>query len=106
MRAVLSGVELLALRSGHAYRLAHLHHHARYPAYTLFNAGAGTDVADAKGRTMFSLYLAANNLFDVAYQSHLSRLKYEETNNATGRRGVYNLGRTLSVKVVVPLVFK
>ncbi|AMR27863.1 energy transducer TonB [Hymenobacter psoromatis] len=76
------------------------------PAYTLFNAGVGTDVADAKGRTMFSLYLAANNLFDVAYQSHLSRLKYEETNNATGRRGVYNLGRTLSVKVVVPLVFK
>ena len=76
------------------------------PAYTLFNAGVGTDVADAKGRTMFSLYLAANNLFDVAYQSHLSRLKYEEINYATGRRGVYNLGRTLSVKVVVPLVFK
>jgi iron complex outermembrane receptor protein len=76
------------------------------PAYTLFNAGVGTDVADAKGRTMFSLYLAANNLFDIAYQSHLSRLKYEETNYATGRRGVYNMGRTLSVKVVVPLVFK
>jgi len=76
------------------------------PAYTLFNAGVGTDVADAKGRTMFSLYLTANNLFDVAYQSHLSRLKYEEINYATGRRGVYNMGRTLSVKVVVPLVFK
>ena len=28
----LSVIELLALRSGHAYRLAHLHHHARYPA--------------------------------------------------------------------------
>lgn len=24
-------IELLALRSGHAYRMAHLHHHARYP---------------------------------------------------------------------------
>src|SRR5690606_21175048 len=24
--------ELLAVRSGHAYRLAHLHHHARFPA--------------------------------------------------------------------------
>ena len=76
------------------------------PAYTLFNAGVGTDVADAKGRTMFSLYITANNLFDVAYQSHLSRLKYEEINYATGRRGVYNLGRTLSVKLVVPLAFK
>lgn len=27
----LSAIEMLALRSGHAYRLAHLHHHARYP---------------------------------------------------------------------------
>src|ERR1700677_5058782 len=25
-------IELLALRSGHAYQAAHLHHHARYPA--------------------------------------------------------------------------
>ena len=29
--AFLSVIELLALRSGHAYRLAHLHHHARFP---------------------------------------------------------------------------
>ena len=28
---LLSLIELLALRSGHAYSLAHLHHHARYP---------------------------------------------------------------------------
>jgi len=28
---LLSVIELLALRSGHAYRLAHLHHHARFP---------------------------------------------------------------------------
>ena len=76
------------------------------PGYTLFNAGLGTDVADPKGRTLFSIYVTANNLFDKAYQSHLSRLKYEEINYATGRRGVFNLGRTLSVKVVVPLAFK
>jgi iron complex outermembrane receptor protein len=76
------------------------------PAYTLFNAGAGTDVADGKGRTLFSVFLTANNLFDVAYQSHLSRLKYADTNYTTGRRGVFNMGRTVSVKVVVPLAFK
>ncbi|MGI4834483.1 MAG: TonB-dependent receptor [Janthinobacterium lividum] len=76
------------------------------PAYTLFNAGAGTDVADAKGRTLFSIFLTANNLFDVAYQSHLSRLKYADYNYATGRRGIYNMGRTLSVKLVVPLTLK
>jgi beta-carotene hydroxylase len=28
---LLTCVELLAFRSGHAYRLAHLHHHARFP---------------------------------------------------------------------------
>ncbi len=76
------------------------------PAYTLFNAGLGSDVADAKGKTLFSVYLTANNLFDVAYQSHLSRLKYADFNYASGRRGVFNMGRTLSVKVVVPLSFK
>ena len=76
------------------------------PAYTLFNAGVGTDVADAKGRTRFSLFVTANNLFDVAYQSHLSRLKYEAVNYATGRRGVFNQGRTVSLKLVVPLTFR
>ncbi len=76
------------------------------PAYTLFNAGAGTDVADSKGRTLFSVFVTANNLFDVAYQSHLSRLKYADINYTTGRRGVFNVGRTVSVKVVVPLSFK
>jgi iron complex outermembrane receptor protein len=76
------------------------------PAYTLFNAGAGTDVADSKGRTLFSVFVTANNLFDVAYQSHLSRLKYADINYTTGRRGVFNMGRTVSVKMVVPLAFK
>jgi len=76
------------------------------PAYTLFNAGAGTDVADGKGKTLFSVFVTANNLFDVGYQSHLSRLKYADINYTTGRRGVFNMGRTVSVKVVVPLAFK
>ncbi|MBX0292700.1 TonB-dependent receptor [Hymenobacter sp. HSC-4F20] len=75
------------------------------PSYTLFNAGLGTDVVSAKDRTLFSLYLAANNLFDVAYQNHLSRLKYTAANYATGRTGVFNMGRTVSVKLVVPLSF-
>jgi beta-carotene hydroxylase len=29
---LLSAIELLAFRSGHAYRVVHLHHHARFPA--------------------------------------------------------------------------
>ncbi|GAB3240143.1 TonB-dependent receptor [Hymenobacter seoulensis] len=76
------------------------------PSYTLFNVGLGTDVVTAKDRTLFSVYLAANNLFDVGYQNHLSRLKYTAVNYATGRTGVFNMGRTMSVKLVVPLSFK
>ena len=76
------------------------------PAYTLVNAGIGADVVSRTDKTLFSLYLAANNLFDVGYQNHLSRLKYTAVNYATGRVGVFNMGRSLSVKLVVPLSFK
>ncbi|MGI4870367.1 MAG: fatty acid desaturase family protein [Janthinobacterium lividum] len=41
-------IELLALRSGHAYRLAHLHHHARYPeADDIEGAAAGMTLLGA-----------------------------------------------------------
>ena len=76
------------------------------PGYTLFNAGLGTDLASAQGKTLFSLFITANNLFDVGYQSHLSRLKYADLNVANGRRGVFNQGRNVSVRLVVPLDFK
>ena len=40
--ALLSAIELFALRSGHAYRIVHLHHHARFPAASdLEGAAAG-----------------------------------------------------------------
>ena len=76
------------------------------PGYTLINAGIGNDLANAQGKTLFSLYLTANNLFDVGYQSHLSRLKYADFNASNGRTGVFNQGRNVSVRLVVPLDFK
>lgn len=77
------------------------------PGYTLLNAGIGTDFVNKKsGRTLFSLHLAANNLTDVAYQNHLSRLKYAAENEVTGRVGVFNMGRTFSMKVAIPIDFK
>ncbi|WP_083321193.1 TonB-dependent receptor [Hymenobacter glacialis] len=76
------------------------------PGYTLIHAGLGTDLANAAGKTLCSLFITANNLFDVGYQSHLSRLKYADFNNANGRRGVFNQGRNVSVRLVVPLSFK
>jgi iron complex outermembrane receptor protein len=72
------------------------------PGYSLLNLGLGGDIA-VKGKTLFSLYLAANNITDVAYQSHLSRLKYAPDNLVTGRAGVFNMGRNFSVKLNIPL---
>ena len=73
--------------------------------YTLLNTGFGTDFM-RKHKNIFSLYFSANNLADVAYQSHLSRLKYAAANNATGRNGVFNIGRNFSLKLIVPLEMK
>jgi len=50
------------------------------------------------------LYVTANNLLNRAYQNHLSRLKYLDVNEATGRRGVYNMGRNVTVKLVIPIL--
>ena len=76
------------------------------PGYTLFNAGFGSDFLNRKNKTLFSLHFAVNNLTDVAYQNHLSRLKYAPVNEVTGRSGVYNIGRNFSVKLAVPIEFK
>ena len=74
------------------------------PAYTLLNVGIGADIT-SKSKTLFSVYLSCENLTDVAYQSHLSRLKYEAVNNVTGRTGVYNMGRNISFKLIMPIDF-
>ena len=65
----------------------------------MFNAGLGTDIVNKKGATLFIINFAANNIGDVAYQSHLSRLKYAPQNLATGRYGVYNMGRNFSIRL-------
>lgn len=75
------------------------------PAYTLFNVGAGTEII-SKGKVLFSVHVAVNNITDVAYQNHLSRLKYTDVNTVTGRMGVFNMGRNLNVKINVPLEWK
>ena len=73
--------------------------------YTLFNIGLGTDIG-SKNKKLCSVYMAFNNITDVTFQSHLSRLKYTAENNATGRQGVFNMGKNFSLKVQVPLSFK
>ena len=72
--------------------------------YTLVNAGISADIV-AKNKTLFSLYFMAMNIGDVAYQNHLSRLKYAAENLVTGRTGVFNTGRNFSIKLNIPLTF-
>ena len=74
------------------------------PGYTLINLGAGTQIIH-KGKQLCSISVVAQNLTDVAYQNHLSRLKYLDSNPITGRMGVFNMGRNYSIKLNVPLVF-
>jgi len=76
------------------------------PGYTLLNAGLGGDVLNNKKKVLFSLHLAINNIGNIAYQNHLSRLKYAAENMVTGRNGVFNTGRNVSVKLNVPLSFE
>ncbi|MBA2249470.1 MAG: TonB-dependent receptor [Chitinophagaceae bacterium] len=75
------------------------------PGYTLINAGLGTDIC-SKRATLFSIYLYGYNLSDKAYQNSMSRLKYCDTDNTTGRIGVYNMGRNFSIKVNIPINLK
>ena len=71
------------------------------PAYALFNISAGTEI-HIKDRKIAEINIIVSNLFDVCYQNHLSRLKYCDVNNVTGRRGVFEMGRNIAMKLTVP----
>jgi iron complex outermembrane recepter protein len=75
------------------------------PNYTLINCGAGANIVSKK-KNVCSLYISISNLMDIAYQSHMSRLKYAPKNYATGRTGVFNMGRNINFKLVIPFDIK
>jgi iron complex outermembrane receptor protein len=74
------------------------------PGYVLVAAGIGTVWQNKEGREMCRIALQADNLFNAIYQSHLSRLKYFEYYSASpnGRSGIYNMGRNISAKLIIP----
>ncbi|OIP84814.1 MAG: TonB-dependent receptor [Porphyromonadaceae bacterium CG2_30_38_12] len=74
------------------------------PAYSLLSASIGGDILVNK-KTVCSLYISVTNLADIAYQNHLSRLKYAAMNRVNGTSGVYNMGRNISLKLVVPVAW-
>lgn len=73
------------------------------PSYTLFNLTAGTDI-HLRHRKLCTIHLALNNIFDRSYQNHLSRLKYIGTNPLTGERGICDMGRNFTVRLIVPIL--
>lgn len=75
------------------------------PGYALLNAGCNATWMNKKGRELCTFYLLAENITDEIYQSNMSRLKYFEYYTAAqgGRSGIYNVGRNVSLKVIVPL---
>ena len=73
------------------------------PSYTLLSAGLGANLKAFNRSNFMSIYISAENLADAAYQSHLSRLKYAPNNPLTGRNGVYNIGRNISLKLIFNL---
>ena len=76
------------------------------PAYMLLNAGIGADIMN-RGKKTCSVYLNVDNIANVGYYDYMSRYKYAVNSvNGVEQKYVYNMGRNVSVRVVVPLDFR
>jgi iron complex outermembrane receptor protein len=78
-------------------------------AYTLFNAGAGTNFVNPKTRRVIcSFFVNCTNLTNVAYADHLNLAQYFYAVNGNlvtvtrQNQGVYNMGRNIRFKLVIP----
>jgi len=72
--------------------------------YNLLSAGIGGNVVNSKGDKVFELFIEGTNLANVSYQSNMSRLKYFDNPTVPPgvTPGIFNMGRDISFKVVVP----
>ncbi len=73
-------------------------------SYVLHSVGIQTSWRGISGKNIY-IGLMVNNLFDKVYQSNMSRLKYLEyySNSTNEHYGIYNMGRNISIKMVLPL---
>jgi iron complex outermembrane receptor protein len=74
------------------------------PGYNLLSAGLGVNLVNAAGKKLVELFVEGTNLANVNYQSNMSRLKYFDNPVVPPgvRPGIFNMGRNVSFKVVVP----
>lgn len=72
------------------------------PAYALCHLAAGAEIPYSK-RSILLFMVQVNNIFDLAYQSNMSRLKYFEYYSASpnGHYGIYGMGRNICLKLTV-----
>ncbi|MDB5017050.1 MAG: hypothetical protein JWQ84_1882 [Mucilaginibacter sp.] len=72
--------------------------------YNLLSAGIGGNIENAAGKKVVEIFIEGTNLANVNYQSNMSRLKYFDnaTVPAGVQPGIFNMGRNISFKVVIP----
>jgi iron complex outermembrane receptor protein len=72
--------------------------------YNLLSAGIGGNIVNGNGNTVLKLFIEGTNLANTNYQSNMSRLKYFDNPvvPAGVQPGIFNMGRNISFKVVVP----
>ena len=93
---------------GLEYNLAQNHYYkvdeteTATPNYTLLSLSVGSDL-NIRHKKIAEFYVTADNLLNCAYQNHLSRLKYCDVNNTTGRQGIFNMGRNIVFKAIIPI---
>ena len=75
--------------------------------YNLLSAGVGVNFVNTAGKTIVQLFLEGTNLANVNYQSNMSRLKYFDNPVVPPgiQPGIFNMGRNISFKAVVPFDF-
>ena len=72
--------------------------------YNLLSAGIGGNLVNAAGKKVVELFIEGTNLANASYQSNMSRLKYFDNPvvPAGVQPGIFNMGRNISFKAVVP----
>ncbi|MFT3701266.1 MAG: TonB-dependent receptor [Agriterribacter sp.] len=74
----------------------------RTQPYVMLNVGMATETRYSNTQAL-QFQFQVNNLFNKAYQSNLSRLKYFEYYAASpgGHLGIYNMGRNICFKIIL-----
>jgi len=72
--------------------------------YNLLSAGIGGNLVNAAGKKIIEVFIEGTNLADINYQSNMSRLKYFDNASVPAgvQPGIFNMGRNISFKIVVP----